>query len=263
MIHINKLRQTIREFREMPRVGIDLMRSAAADNDPFFVTLVNRHFASALRRHPRYLVIPQMVYGVALQELPESFDQYYMAIEASARRNHKKAVREGCGFQRIDFNDHLAAIAEIRQSTDKRQGRLMPDSYRRGIVNKCTDPPSRNPIHDYPFFGVFHQGKLVGYASCLIAGQLCNIEHILGHSSYLTLGAVPQLIIGIAEYLFEHHTQVRFYSYGTYFGAEAGMQRFKRKFGFVPHRVDWRLDGRAVMSSTQGRSDRPGKSLAS
>jgi hypothetical protein len=242
MFSLKRISTTIAEFRTMPRVSIDLMHRAAGDNDPFFGEIVRKYYADALRRHPRYLVVPQMVYGVAICELPATFDKYYMKIEASARRNHKKAIREGCSFRRIAFNDHLEAIGDIRKSTDTRQGRLMPAVYRSGVVQPCNDPPSTSPIHDYPYFGVFQEERLIGYVSCLIAGQMCSIEHILGHAEYLTLGAVPQLIIGIAQHLYEHRKQVCYYAYGTYFGAAETMQRFKRKFGFHPHRVDWMLD---------------------
>ena len=45
-----------------------------------------RHCSDSTRRHPRYPLISQYVHGVALCELPESFDKYYYLIEASARR---------------------------------------------------------------------------------------------------------------------------------------------------------------------------------
>jgi hypothetical protein len=246
---LTKLFNLVGEFRRMERVSIDLMHAASAGNDPFFGHVVRDYYSRARGRHPRYLLFPNMVYGVALCRLPPAFDDYYMQIEASARRNHKKARREGCTFEPIDFNEHLAAIREIRQSADARQGRPMPESYRQGILRPCSDPPSRSPIHAYPYFGIFYQGQLVGYAGCLIAGEVCILEHILGHAGHLSLGVVPQLIIGIAERLYAHHPQVRYFVYGTYFGAGETMRRFKRKFGFVPHRVEWLLDRPGVATA--------------
>jgi hypothetical protein len=233
-------------------VSINLMHSATRANDPFFECVVRDFHSRACGPHPRYFIVPNMVYGVAVCELPPTFDSYYMLIEASARRNHKKAVREGCAVMPIQFNDHLDAIREIRQSAPLRQGKLMPESYREGIVRPCTDPPSRTNIHGYPYFGAFHRDRLIGYAGCLIAGEACIVEHILGHAAHLTLGAVPHLIIGVAEHLYRHHPQVRYYIYGTYFGAGESMRRFKRKFGFVPHRVKWLLDaGSGVPEATR------------
>ena len=225
----------------MPRVAVNLMAAATADNDPFYFDVVRRHYAATLRRHPKYLFLRRLVHGVALCRLPGTFDEYFMRVEGSARRNYKKALREGCTVRRIQFNDHLDEIREIRMSADVRQGRPMPEGYRRGVVAPTTDPPSRSPLHDYPYFGVFLKDKMVGYAGCLVAGELCSLEHILGHAGHLTVGAVPQLIIGIAQHLYHHHPQVRHYTYGMYFGSGEGLRRFKRKFDFLPHRVDWVL----------------------
>jgi len=122
----------------------------------------------------------------------------------------------------------------------------MPDNYRQGIVTPCQDPPSRNTVHDYPYFGAFQNDKMIGYCGCIVAGEYCGIEQILGHADYLPIGPVPLMIIGVAAYLFEHHRQVKYYGYGMYFGAGETMRRFKRKFGFLPHRVDWTL-GEAQM----------------
>jgi len=218
------------------------MRSAAADNDPFFEQMVVRHYQNARRRRVRHLFMREMVHGVALSRLPATFDEYYMRIEGSARRNHKKAVREGCEVRRIAYNEHLAEIAEVRASADTRQGRLMPEDYRKGLVRPTSDPPSRTPFHDYPYFGVFLKGKLIGYAGCLIAGEYCEVQHVLGHADHLSLGAVPLLLIGIAQDLYRCHPQVKSYAYGTYFGASESLRRFKRKFDFHPHRVTWLLD---------------------
>jgi hypothetical protein len=238
---LSRMLRLASEFREMRRVSVDLMARAARDNHPFFQAMVRDFYAEVRRRHRRFPLFRRLVQGVAMCELPESFDKYYMSIEGSARRNHKKACREGCSVRPIRFNDHLAAIADIRRSADSRQGRAMPQEYRDGVVAPCRNPESNSPFHDYPYFGVFLGDQLIGYAGCMIAGQVCSIEHILGHAKHLSVGAVPLLMIGIARHLYDRHRQVRYYIYGTYFGAGETMRRFKRKFGFDPHRVDWVL----------------------
>jgi hypothetical protein len=254
MKYLNRILSGISEFRQMPRVSVDLMLPGTANNNPFYARLVKDFHAEALRRHPRYFLMRRMVHGVALCVLPPIFADYYKSIEASARRNHKKACREGCTVRRIHFNDHLQAICEIRRSADMRQGRLMPADYRNGTVQPCRDPISKSPLHDFQFFGVFNGAKMIGYAGCLIAGELCVIQHILGHAEHLAMGAVPLLIVGIAQHLYEQHPSVRYYAYGTYFGAGESMQRFKRKFGFVPHRVDWLLSKDVTMRESSGGS---------
>lgn len=225
----------------MPRLRIDLRCGEAAANDPFFGRITRDHYRDARRRDPKRMFLRRMAHGVAVCPLPPTFDAYYMTVEGSARRNHKKAVREGCQFRPIVFNDHLAEIAEVRGSATHRQGKPMPAEYLTAAADPITDPPSRHPAHAYPYFGVFLNGKLIGYASCLIAGEYAGVETIFGHAGYFTYGVVPQLLIGIAEHLYRHHPGVKYYCYGTYFGATDTMRRFKRKFGFLPHRVDWAL----------------------
>ncbi len=241
---LNRFWGTAREFWNLPRVTINLMRSATTGNDSFFEQMVLDHYRNARRRHLRHLFLQEVVHGVALSQLPKTFDEYYMRIDGSARRNYKKAMREGCEVRKINYNDYLPDIAEVWTSTDMRQGRLMPDAYRQGAVIPSTNPPSNSPTHDYPYFGVFLKGKMIGYGGCLIAGEYCGIEQVLGHADHLSLGAVPLLFIGIAKHLYEHHTQVRYYSYGMYYGASETLRRFKRKFDFNPHRVTWTLDHR-------------------
>jgi hypothetical protein len=229
------------EFLTMPRVQVDLMLERAAGNDPFFTGVVLNFYRSATARREWCPLLRRMSHGVALCRLPHSFDEYFAGLEASARRNYKKACREGCSVSRIQFNDHLDAVRDVRMSTELRQGRAMPPEYINGIVRPINDPTSNSAYHDFLYFGVFAGGRMIAYAACLVAGEYCSLEHILGHARYLQLGAVPLLIIAIARELYRSYPQVRHYAYGTYFGASETMRRFKRKFDFVPHRVDWKL----------------------
>jgi hypothetical protein len=237
----SSLRRLYAEYREMPTVRINLMHEQTAGNDPFYSDLVRRFYADARRRRLRRLLFRQMTTGVALCQLPDTFAKYFLRIEGSARRNYKKALKEGCTVRRIEYNDHLDDVRDIWQSTHVRQGKSVPREFIEGAVRPCSDPPSRSPLHGYPYFGAFVDNKMVGYVGCMVAGEVCLVEQILGHAGYLTVGAVPQLIIGVAEYLYAHHPQVKYYAYGTYFGAKEGLRRFKRKFDFCPHRVDWVL----------------------
>ena len=89
-----------------------------------------------------------------------------MMIEAAARRNYKKAVRNGYEFARIEFNDYLEDVGAIWRSAPVRQGR-MPDHLLTGTPRPCSNPPSRSRVHDYPHFGVLKDGTLVAYAGNL------------------------------------------------------------------------------------------------
>jgi hypothetical protein len=236
-------RRALDDFREMlklPRVEVNLMLSATRENDPFYQRLVLELYASTRRRHPRFPLIRQKTFGVALARLPDSFDQYFMAIEAAGRRNVKKARRLGYRFAPIRFNDHIADVTEIRRSTDRRQG-PMPKEFLQEEVNPCTDPPSTTQLHEWPYFGVLKDEKLFAYAGCFICGEICFLEHIYGHSAFHSDGIVPMLIVGIAQHLIESRPSVRYYCYSNYFGASITLRRFQRKFLFLPHKVKWVL----------------------
>lgn len=231
----------------MPRVQIDLMLREAEKNDPFYARITEEFLREANARHRRFPLVRALEFGVALLLLPRSFDDYFMRLEGSARRNYKKALKAGCQFRRIDYNRHLDEIAAIRASAPVRQG-AMPENFLKGEVAPCRNPASRSPLHDYPYFGVFKDGRLVAYAGCAVYGELCMIEHIYGHADYQQLGVTPMLVIGIADYVISNHPAVNYYGYGTFFGGARKLQRFKRKLGFMPHQVEW-LPGRSEPES--------------
>jgi len=235
-----KFLKDILTFFRLPEVSIDLMKRETVKNHPFYAELVDKYYIEANSFHPRYKLFKMLRHGVALCVLPSSFDEYMEVIEASGRRNIKKAIRLGYVFSRIKFNDFLVDIAEIRRSTGYRQGK-MPEDMIKGPVMPVHNPDSATHFHDYPYFGVKKGEKLVAYAGLFIAGEAAMIEHMLGHAEYQADGIVPLLISGMAERIFSDYPQVRYYCYGMWFGASITMRRFKRKFGFYPYRVSWLL----------------------
>lgn len=226
-----------------PPLTINLMVRATDGNHPFYERLVRDFYTAATAWHPRWRIIRRYAFGMAVCRLPETWDGYYAVIEPAARRNHKKSLRLGYRFERIEYNDHLEGIAAVLRSTDRRQGRL-PDHLRKGIVAPCGDPPSTTNCHAYPYFAVFAaDGRLVAFAGGLVAGETFNIEQLYGHAEAQQDGVVPMLLVEMARHVKDHFPSVIYYTYGTYFGAGATMRRFKRKFGFLPCRVLWVLDG--------------------
>jgi hypothetical protein len=235
-------RDTWRLLWHMPRAVISLRAAdAESENDPFYARLVRDFYAAARRRHRKFPLVRALEWGVALCPLTGRFDDYSAQVESSARRNYRKATRLGYTTQRVVYNERLDDIAAIWRSTDVRQGE-MPADFRDGKVQPCHNPPSRSPLHDYPYLGVLKDGRLVAYAGCLVCGDLCMIEQIFGHADFQADGVVPMLIVDVARHVCERHPSVRWYGYGTFFGAGRSMRRFKRKFGFAPHRVLWRRD---------------------
>ena len=239
-MQFRQLIEDLRTMTRMPLVTVNLMLEETKGNDPFFERVVRDFYAETRQRNRRFPLIRRWQYGVALCELPASFDEYFMLIEAAARRNYKKAKRNGYAFARIDPNDYLDDIAAIWQSAEVRQGR-MPAHFVEGRVRPYTNPPSRSNVHDYPYFGVVKAGRLVAYAGNLVGGELFMIEQIFGHAAHQADGVVPMLIIGMAGYMLENHPRVRYYGYEMYFGSSPTMRRFKKKFKFLPHTVRWVL----------------------
>jgi len=237
---LRQIKNNLAEIIRMPKVAINLDLAASAGNHPFFRQAVLDFYRLSQKRHPKFPLFRANRFGVAVCWLPPDFEKYFMQIEAAARRNHKKAERLGYECTRIDYNRFLADIAAIRSSAEVRQG-PMPEEYLRGQVERVDNPPSQNKKQDYPFFGVLRGGRLFAYAGCLITGEVCFLEHIFGHADYQKDGVVPFLIIEIARALYGQYPGVKYYVYGGWFGAQRTMQRFKRKFNFLPHRVEWIL----------------------
>ena len=238
--HLKRLPETIREISNLPSISIDLMMADTLDNHPFYRNVTRQFHQNATRRHAKFPLIRQFEYGVAVSLLKAAPPPYSNRVGSTAKRNLKKALRLGYRFERIDYNQHLDDVTAIHRSTKTRQGRAMPEHFFTERAPSIIDPPSTNPTHDYPYFGIFKGDTLVAYASCLIAGELCTIETIYGHDDHHADGVIPLLLVSMADHLIAHHPQVLYYVYDTYFGASETMRRFKRKFLFHPHRVTWR-----------------------
>ncbi len=237
------LRSTWSDVREGlfgPQVAIDLMLPATEGNHPFFADVITKFHRQCTRLHPKFPLVPFFKYGVATNRLPASYDDYFMAIEGSARRNIKKAQRSGYLFQRIDFNRYIADAGEIHRSTPVRQGPMQKEFLAKD-PDPVTDPPSTTNVHDYAYFGVLKDDKLVAYAATLVAGEAMFITTIFGHDSYKSDAVVPLLIAGMANEAYTAYPNVKYYIYDKFFGATPNLRRFKKKFKFEPCTVTLKL----------------------
>lgn len=241
MSGVADLLRDVQAVSKLPKVRISLMASLTADNDPFYERVVHSFYRDARRRHPRFPLIRNLQYGVALFPLPKKPEDYLGLIEASARRNIKKALRLGYTVSPIDFNRRRSEIVAIIRSAPARQG-PMPVDLLTGEIPEISDPPSRTSFHDYIHLGVEKDGELRAYCSCFIAGELVSVNDIFGHNSYQSDGIVPLLLTEAVGYVIAHHPQAKYCMYDKYFGASTTLRRFKKKFGFLPHKVEWSLD---------------------
>jgi hypothetical protein len=238
---LKRFKSLLHDVTHCSYISIDLMYAGTADNDPFYARVTRDFYREATRRHPKFPLVRRLEYGFAVCHLGDDYDAYLNQIDASARRNFKKSCRLGYTFGRIDYNDYLDEITDILRSTDVRQGRPMPAKFFDERANPTKNPPSRSRLHDYPCFGIKRDGKIWAFATCLVAGELCSIQTIFGHSQHQPDGIVPMLIISIVNEIFENYPTVKYYTYGSYYGASDTMKRFKKKFHFLPHRVAWKL----------------------
>ncbi len=115
----------------------------------------------------------------------------------------------------------------------------MDESFLEHEPTKISDPVSLKNSHDYPYFAVLKNGRVVAYAGCLVAGDMLLLATMYGHALHHSNAVVPLLITGIAEYTYSHSPKVKYYVYDTYYGARKDMRRFKKKFGFKPCVVNW------------------------
>jgi hypothetical protein len=224
----------------LPRVTINLMEEKTEHNYPFYREAVLRFYREATAPHTKWPFAQRYQYGYSLCALPKDFDTYFRQLDSSARNNYRKALRRGYTFERIDFNTHLEAIRNIWKSCTVRQGK-MPDKLLLGQVEPIENPPSQTAFQDYPYFGVFKHQTLVAYGACLVSGELCSVHDLFGHAQFLEDGIVPMTLIDIAREIYTAYPTVKYYGYGTYFGASESLRRFKRKFLFHPYRVTWKL----------------------
>lgn len=238
-----KLKKMLADARDAikdPQLKIDLGRQAAQANNPFFYNIVSDFYRSATKRHPKFPLVRTLQYGMALLQLPKAPEEYLKVLESSARRNIKKAKRQGYEFKRINYNDYLDDIGAIHGSTSVRQGK-MDEAFMNQRPKPIDNPKSTDDNHDYAYFGILKEGQVVAYAGCLVAGEMLLLATIFGHDDYKSDGIVPLLIASIAEYKYENYPSVKYYVYDKFYGAGTNLRRFKKKFRFEPHTVSWQF----------------------
>lgn len=219
-----------REFFFSPRLSICLGK---ADDDSL------RIYHALHARHPRWLVIRNKTHGVALLPLydHQDFTSYQSAVSGknSASYYARKALREGYAFQAFQPSEHLAEIREINASASDRQGQQMDASYTDMDINY----PSRS---SHQYYAVMHHGKPVAYLWLQFASELVLVNRILGHADHLKHGIMYLLFVKAVEEVFRTAPQAKYMMYDTFPGASEGLRLFKKRLGFRPYSVKWRIE---------------------
>lgn len=218
----------IQEIRNLPHVNLYLWGNHSA-----FTC-----YQSFTRQHPRYKIIPNKKYGVALLPLPETFDQYISGKPRQAlRTNRKHALQAGYTFSAFASAEHLTTIHKINLSSPTRQGRVMESDY------LDLDAVARFADEHPCLYGVFRpNGDLCAYTHVPTFGEISIFSRLLGHAEDLEQGIMYLLISEVIREKITARQQEGvpcWMMYDTFFGASAGLRFFKERLGFQPYIVNW------------------------
>jgi hypothetical protein len=191
-------------------------------------------------RHPRYPLFARKGIGVELIDIHcyRDFDQYLATVggKNSTAYNRRRALRKGYSFGRINKNDHVEEINAINTSARVRQGHPMEQGY---IKFKAQFPVEKNWL----YLGINNdQGCLVAYLDIHCVGELAYVGPVLGHAAFLKDG-IMYLLFAEAVRLLMDDKSIRYFMYDTYFAGLDGLRLFKKRIGFQPFRVRWRMNG--------------------
>ena len=190
------------------------------------------------RRHARWHVIRNKVWGVALQQVPQDRATYDHHASRAMRRNVRTAAKAGLTFRSIDPLEHVAEILAIHRSTPERQGRPMHPDY-------LDEARVRRYLADTAdVFGVFDREDILrGYLCMRDCGEVVCLERLLGHADFLDQGVMHLLFSGVMDWLIARRSideRARWLHYDMFPGGSPGARVFKHLVGFRPYRVSWR-----------------------
>ena len=223
--HFDTLRQIVR----LPRADLHFDMQI----DPADIAATYRYFT---KPHPRYRLIANKTIGTALIDLARHADTaaYLDAIGGKNRGawHARRARARGYVCTEIERNDYIDDIHAINTSLDSRQGRPMDEKY----LHKTTHY-ARQPHFEY--YGVLNgDGRLAAYANVGRYGNFSAFSQLMGLRN--NDGVMHLLVVDIVTRLIERQ-RVRYVMYDTFFGAQPGLQQFKRIVGFEPYRARYTL----------------------
>ncbi|MGZ5178458.1 MAG: hypothetical protein ACXWCW_30400 [Burkholderiales bacterium] len=221
--------ETIRQIMQLPVAHLRF----ESQLEPTDVPEQYRYFT---KPHPRYRIIRNKTIGAALIDLDryQGVPDYFDHIQGKNRGAHHAKRARGRGYvcREIDRNAHVDEIHSINTSLDIRQGRPMDDNYLEKVTHY-------EPLAHYHYYGVLNQeGRLVAYANIGRFGNFSSLDRLMGLRN--NDGIMHLLLVEIASRLIEQK-RVRYMMYDTFFGAQPGLQQFKRCLGFEPYRAKYSL----------------------
>ncbi len=200
--------------------------------------LSEKYYKYFTRPHDSIKVIKNKVHGMALLEVAKfhSPDDYINSVNGknSAAYYTRKAERMGYRFGEIDPYKLKEEIFEINTSAPERQNRKMSESYYNKDYNY--------PVDEFnSYYGVFKNEKLVAYIWLSRMGEVTVVMRILGHNNFLKDGIMYFLSVNAVTALITKGEKGKFLLYDSFLGNTKGLELFKKRLGFSPFHVKWRL----------------------
>ena len=224
---LSKIKDTLVAIAKLPSVTVRLGSDSTA----------KKLHAAFTSRHPKYFLIRNKAYGVALIRLADfsSAKEYIDSVNGknSAAYFSRKSARAGYTFSAFDPNDLIDEIHEINLSANSRQGRNMDESYTKKRAGYPIDEHNR-------FVGIFLNEKLVAYLWIVASNELFLMNRILGHADHLSNGIMYQLVTSCVASLMQSEKPSGVVMYDTLFGAGEGLKMFKERCGFKPYKLNWK-----------------------
>ena len=186
--------------------------------------------------HPRYKLIRNKTIGAALLDLgslrsPEAYLEFIKGKNAGAHHARRARTR-GYQLRQIDRNAYIDEIYAVNTSLEERQGRPMDAKYRER-------PTQFDTLPHFSYFGVFNpEDRLVAYANLGHYGNFASFSQLIGIRN--NDGIMHMMVVDIVSLLFAQG-QASYLMYDTFFGAQPGLQTFKKILGFRPYRARYTL----------------------
>lgn len=196
-----------------------------------------RAHAYFIRRHPRLKIFRNKTMGIALIDLAAFGGDVGNYLQTVNRKDHagpksRKATTRGYRLRPIDRNEHIDEIHAIHISCEERQGRPMDNTY---LVKKTR----YDNLPHGASYGVFDpDGRLAAYCSTLRYGNFVSTDQLMGYKN--NDGIMHLLLLTIICRLIEE-SDVDYFMYDTFLGAQPGLREFKRRIGFRPYRARYEL----------------------
>jgi hypothetical protein len=191
-----------------------------------------------IRRHPRFKLIQNKRWGLALLPLPDRFEEYLRGRSKQVVRSKRsRCLGMGFRFARIDPLKHLDEILAINLSMPERQGRAMSRDYLEMDALRIHFENSPN------VFGVLDEdGGVKAYADAIISGEVAILNRLLAHGEELVNGVMYLCVSEIVRVMVERKADQgmpKWLLYDTLLGSSTGLRYFKERLGFKPYKVSW------------------------